>query len=147
MSINDIRRTSENKLIGVIRIILGIIFLITGAMKLFIPMFTEAWLGQLVQAGVPLITFNFFFVPFAEIVLGLLLLKGFYTRFLTLTIFPIMLVAIYIHITVEDAGLFPLQPKLPIIPIVVIIMAIMLLRSGAGALSADLKWTNKNMQT
>jgi len=58
-----------------------------------------------------------------------------------------MLVAMYVHIVVEDASLFPIQPKLPIIPIVVTIMAIMLLRSGAGSWSADLRWTKRNEKT
>jgi len=147
MVIKDIRKTSENTLLGVIRIVLGIMFLMTGFMKLFIPLFTEAWLGQLVQAGIPLVTLNFFFVPFMEIVLGLLLLKGLFTRFFSLLIFPIMIVATYVHIIVEDASLFPLQPKLPIVPIIVIIMAIMLLRRGAGSWSDDLRWTNKNKKT
>jgi putative oxidoreductase len=143
ISINDIRKTSDNKLLGIIRIALGIIFLMTGVMKLFIPMFTEAWLGQLIQAGIPLVTFNFFFVPIIETTLGLLLLKGYYVRFFTLIIFPIMLVAIYAHIAVDDASLFPIQPKFPIVPIIVIIMAIILLRYGAGSWSDDLRWTIK----
>jgi len=147
MSMNDIRKTSENTLLGVIRIVLGIMFLMTGFMKLFIPLFTEAWLGQLVQAGIPLVTLNFFFVPFMEIIIGLLLLKGLFTRFFSLLIFPIMIVATYVHIIVEDASLFPLQPNLPFVPIIVIIMAIMLMRRGAGSWSDDLRWTNKNKTT
>jgi putative oxidoreductase len=147
MVIKDIRKTSESKFLGVIRVVLGIIFLMTGVMKLFFPTFTEAWLGQLTQAGIPLVTLNFFFVPAIEIILGLLLLKGFYTRFFTLIIFPMMLVAIYVHFEVEDANLFPIQPKFPIVPIIVIIMAIMLLRKGAGCWSDDLRWTIKNNKT
>lgn len=143
----EIRKTSDNKLLGVIRIILGVMFLMTGFMKLFIPVFTEAWLGQLTHAEIPLVTLNFFFVPFVEIVLGLLLLKGFYVRFFSLLIFPIMIVATYVHFIVEDKSLFPIQPKLPIIPIIVIVMAIMLLRSGAGSWSDDLRWTKKNKKT
>jgi uncharacterized membrane protein YphA (DoxX/SURF4 family) len=141
---NDIRRTTANKLLGINRILLGVIFLMTGVMKFFIPMFTEAWLNQLIQAGIPLVTLNFFFVPIVEVILGLLLLKGFYTRFFTSIVFPIMLVAIYVHFAVEDANLFPIQPKFPIVPIIVIIMAIILLRYGAGLWSDDLRWTKKN---
>jgi uncharacterized membrane protein YphA (DoxX/SURF4 family) len=63
----DIRITSDGKLLGIIRIILGIVFLMTGVMKFFFPVFTEAWLGQLIQAGIPLVTFNFFLVPIIEI--------------------------------------------------------------------------------
>lgn len=143
MSMNDIRRTSNNRLLGIIRIILGIIFLLTGFMSLFFPMFTEAWLGQLIHSGIPLVTFNFFLIPIVEIFLGLLLFKGFFTRFFTLLVFPIMFVAIYAHIVVEDASLFLIQPKFPIVPILIIIMAILVLRYGAGSWSDDLRWTNK----
>jgi putative oxidoreductase len=147
MSMNDIRRTTDNKFLGINRIILGIIFLMTGVMKLFITIFTEAWLGQLIQAGIPLVTFNFFLVPIIEILLGLILLKGFFTRFFTLLVFPIMLVAIYTHFAVEDANLFPIQPKFPIVPIIIIIMAIILLRRGAGSWSDDLRWTQKTKKS
>ena len=147
MSIHDIRITSDDKLLGIIRIILGIIFLMTGVMKFFFPVFTEAWLGQLIQAGIPLVTFNFFLVPIIEILLGLILLKGFFTRFFTLIVFPFMLVAIYAHFAVEDASLFPIQPKFPIVPIIVIIMATILLRKGAGSWSDDLRWTVKSKKT
>jgi len=147
MSIHDIRITSDDKLLGIIRIILGIIFLMTGVMKFFFPVFTEAWLGQLIQAGIPLVTFNFFLVPIIEILLGLILLKGLFTRFFTLIVFPIMLVAIYAHFAVEDASLFPIQPKFPIVPIIVIIMATILLRKGAGSWSDDLRWTVKSKKT
>jgi uncharacterized membrane protein YphA (DoxX/SURF4 family) len=116
-------------------------------MKFFFPVFTEAWLGQLIQAGIPLVTFNFFLVPIIEILLGLILLKGFFTRFFTLIVFPIMLVAIYAHFAVEDASLFPTQPKFPIVPIIVIIMATILLRKGAGSWSDDLRWTIKSKKT
>ena len=147
MSINDIRITTDNILVGIIRIILAIIFLMTGVMKLFFPMFTEAWLGQLIQAGIPLVTLNFFFVPIIEILLGLILLKGSFTRFFALIVFPIMLVVIYAHFAVEDASLFPIQPKFPIVPIIAIIMATILLRKGAGSWSDDLRWTIKSKKT
>jgi len=58
-----------------------------------------------------------------------------------------MFVAIYVHIIVEDASLFPLQPKLPILPIILLIKAIILLRYGAGSWSDDLRWSKKNQTT
>ena len=139
----DLRKTSENKFIGIIRIILGIIFFITGVMKLFIPMFTEAWMGQLVYAGIPLVAFNFWFVPIMETVLGIMLLKGSYSRVASLLIIPIMLVAFYVHISVDNPALFPLQPELPVVPVIVIIMAVVILKSGSGTWSEDLKQTIK----
>ena len=144
---NNVRETTDSNFLGVIRIILGAIFVVTGFMKLFIPAFTEAWLGQLTQAGIPFLTLNFFFVPLVEIVLGFLLVKGFFVRFFIFIIFPIMFVAIYVHFVVDDPALFPLQPKTPIIPFLVLIIAGLLLRGGGGSWSADLKWTKRNEKT
>jgi len=141
----DLRKTSENKFIGVIRIILGIIFFMTGVMKLFISIFTEAWMGQLVYAGIPFITFNFWFVPIMETVLGILLLKGSYSRVASVLIIPIMLIAFYVHIAVDNSALFPLQPALPIVPVIVILMAVVIINSGGGSWSKDLINTTKKV--
>lgn len=147
MVAKDIRKTSDKKLIGIIRIALGISFIITGVMKLFIPIFTEAWLSQLIQAGIPFVTLIFFLVPSLEIILGLLLLKGFFTRFFILIVFPIMLITIYIHFAVDDAGLYLIQPRFPIVPIILIVLAIISLRYGAGSWSDDLRWSKKKQNT
>jgi uncharacterized membrane protein YphA (DoxX/SURF4 family) len=140
----DLRKTSDNKSSGIIRIILGMIFFMTGVMKLFIPIFTEAWMGQLVYACIPFITFNFWFVPIMETVLGILLLRGTYSRVASMAIIPIMLVAVYAHLAVDNPALFPLQPSLPIVPVIVIIMAVVILKNGGGSWSEDLKHTIKN---
>ncbi len=143
----DFRKTSDTKFPGVIRIILGMIFFMTGVMKLFIPMFTEAWMGQLVYAGIPFITFNFWFVPIMETALGILLLRGTFSRIASLPIIPIMLAALYVHFAVDDPTLFPLQPKLPIVPVIVMIMAVVILKSGGGSWSEDLKHTIKKVSS
>jgi hypothetical protein len=54
MILDDIRRTSDNKLAGSIRILLAVLFLMTGGMKLLIPTLAEAWSGQLLAANIPL---------------------------------------------------------------------------------------------
>jgi putative oxidoreductase len=143
----DLRKTSDNKFIGVIRFILGMIFFMTGVMKLFIPMFTEAWMGQLVYSGIPLVTFNFWFVPIMETVLGILLLRGTYSRIASLTIMPVMFVAFYVHVIVDNPALFPLQPNIPIVPVMIIIMAVVILKSGGGSWSEDLKHTTKKISS
>ena len=56
-------------------------------------------------------------------------------------IIPIMLVAIYVHITVSNPAAFPAQPQEPFIPIAVIIMAVIVLIKGGGNWSLDLKTT------
>ena len=56
MTLDDIRRTSDNKLAGSIRVLLAVLFLMAGAMKLLVPMLAEAWSGQLLAANIPLHT-------------------------------------------------------------------------------------------
>lgn len=135
----NIRNTSPNKLTGVIRIILGIIFLMTGIMKLFMAEYSEAWSIQLIEAEIPLYEFNSLFVPILESLLGLFLLVGYYTRIVAVIVLPIMVVAIYVHLTVTNPGAFPSQPQEPYMPIVVILMALLIILKGGGAWSKDLK--------
>ena len=56
MSLAQIRKTTDNKLAGSIRLFLGVMFLMTGAMKLLVPSLAEAWSGQLQAANIPLYT-------------------------------------------------------------------------------------------
>ena len=134
-----VRQTSPNKLIGIIRIMLGIIFIMTGTMKLFLADYGAAWSIQLIEAEIPLYTLNYWFVPVFEIFLGIILLLGYYSRIGALMILPIMLVAIYVHLTVSNPGAFPSQPQEPYMPIAIIIMAFIVLKKGGGNWSMDLK--------
>jgi len=136
-----LRQTSPNKWVGKMRIMLGIIFLMTGTMKLTLPEFGSAWSIQLIEAEIPFYALNFRVVPFFEIILGIILLIGYYSRIGAVMIIPIMLVAIYVHITVSNPAAFPAQPQEPIIPIAVIIMAITVFIKGGGNWSLDLKST------
>ncbi len=43
MTLDEIRQTSNNELAGGIRLLLAILFLMTGAMKLLVPMLGDAW--------------------------------------------------------------------------------------------------------
>ncbi len=140
--ISKIRHTTDNKRLGVIRIFLGIMFVSTGIMKLLVPMLWHAWSGQLIAANIPLYTFNLRFVPFAEMVTGIILIFGFFSRLASLVVIIMMLVATYVHAVVDDPTLFPLQPEAPIIPLVAVAMAAYVLWRGSGAWSIDLKSTN-----
>ena len=134
-----LRQTSPNKWVGTIRTILGIIFLMTGIMKLSFAEFGSAWSIQLIEADIPFYAINFWFVPILEITLGIILLVGYYSRIGAVMIIPIMSIAIYVHITVSNPAAFPAQPQEPFIPIAVIIMAIIVLIKGGGNWSLDLK--------
>ena len=138
---NNLQQTSPNKFVGIIRILVGIIFVMTGLMKLFMDDYSEAWSIQLIEAEIPLYTFNYWFVPVLETILGLFLFLGYCSRISALIVLPIMLVAIYVHLTVTDPGAFPSQPQEPYMPIVIILMALVIIIKGAGSWSLDLKST------
>ncbi len=141
-----LRQTSPSNWLGFIRIMLGIIFLMTGIMKLTLVEFGSAWSIQLIESEIPFYAFNYWFVPVFEIILGIVLITGFYSRIGAVMIIPIMFVAIYVHITVSNPAAFPAQPQEPIIPIAVIIMAVIVLIKGGGNWSLDLK-TEENNKT
>ena len=141
MTLDEIRRTSNNKLAGSIRIFLAVLFVMTGAMKLFVPMLAEAWSGQLLAAGLPLYEISRWSVPFVEIGVGAVLAVGAFARLAVLVVMGIMVVATYVHLVVDDPSLFPMQPTEPIIPMVVLVLSVYVLWKGAGAWSRDLKAT------
>ena len=141
--VRTIRRTANEKLLGATRILLGVIFISTGSMKFLVPMLWEAWSGQLARAGIPFQTLNLYFVPVAEMLIGVLLLLGVFARLGALVAIPMMIVATYVHVVVNDPNLFPLQPEEPFIPIVVLALSGYVLWRGAGSWSLDLISTRR----
>ena len=133
------RQTTSDKLGGVLRILIGLIFLMAGILKVVVPSLGEAFSGQLNAANMPLQAFVQFTFPVAETVLGILLLIGFHARLSALVAAASMVVATYVHIVINDPSLFPLQPVEPIGPLVLISMLIYTVIRGAGAWSIDLK--------
>jgi putative oxidoreductase len=136
-----VRSTQSDGVARGIRVALGVIFVMTGVMKLVVPMLAAAWAGQLAAANIPLPELNRWVVPFIEIGVGAALLVGFYTRIATLLVVNIMVVATYVHFVVDDPTLFPLQPAEPIIPAVVMILSVYVLVKGGGSGSLDLMAT------
>jgi uncharacterized membrane protein YphA (DoxX/SURF4 family) len=139
MNMDVLRTTTDNNLAGVVRILLGLLFLMTGVMKLAVPMLADAWSGQLIAAELPFYTLTRWAVPFLEIAMGGLLVVGAYARVAALQVIGTMVVATYVHLKVDDPSLFPLQPTEPIIPAVVIVLAAYVLWRGSGAWSLDHK--------
>jgi uncharacterized membrane protein YphA (DoxX/SURF4 family) len=121
---------------------LGVLFVMTGVMKLAVPTLGAAFAGQLAGANIPLEDLNRWVVPFVEIGVGSALMVGYYTRITTLLVYNIMLVATYVHMVVDDPSLFPLQPEEPVIPAVVMVLAAYVLVKGGGSRSMDLKATD-----
>ena len=139
MTLPSIRRTRDDRVAAWIRIALGVLFVMTGVMKLVIPSLGAAFAGQLAGADIPFQELNRWAVPFIEVGVGGALLIGFYTRIVTLIVFGIMIVGTYVHLVVDDPSLFPLQPEEPIIPIAVMILSIYVLLRGGGSGSSDLR--------
>ena len=138
-SLQSIRRTRDDRVAAWIRIALGVLFVMTGVMKLVVPSLGAAFAGQLAGADIPLQELNRWLVPFIEVGVGGALLIGFYTRIATLIVFGIMIVGTYVHLVVDDPSLFPLQPEEPIIPVAVMILSIYVLLRGGGSGSSDLR--------
>ena len=141
MNLTTLRSTTDDKLAGGIRLMLGLIFLMTGPMKVLVPSLAEAWAGQLVAAQIPFAELSRVTVPFVELLLGIVLAVGIFVRPAAFFVINIMLVATYVHVVVGDPSLFPLQPEQPIIPIMVMIGSFYLLWRGGGEWSRDLKIT------
>ena len=139
MDLKRLRNTKPDRVARGIRLTLGILFVITGAMKLVVPMLATAWTGQLAAANIPFQEVNVWLVPIIEMGIGAALFVGFYTRIMSLLVLNIMIVATYVHIVVHDPSLFPLQPTKPIIPAVVVILSVYILLKGGGSGSLDLK--------
>ncbi len=138
MLFKRIRSTRTDHVAGVIRVLVGILFVMTGAMKLLVPELGDAFAGQLAAANIPFQEVSQWVVPFVELGVGCVLLIGLYTRIAILLVLNIMVVATYAHLMVDDPSLFPLQPNEPIIPIVVMALSLYLLWKGAGSWSRDL---------
>ncbi len=141
MILNELRQTSDDQLAASIRLSLAVLFLMTGTMKLVVPMLAEAWSGQLLAANLPLYALSRWTVPFLEIGLGVVLAIGLFVRPAIVVVMGIMVVATYVHLVVDDPSLFPLQPSEPVIPLLVILMSSYVLWRGAGAWSMDLRAT------
>ncbi len=136
-----LRATSNHKMAGAIRIILGLMMCMTGLMKLLVPSLGAAFADQLAAAQIPLPELNVIVVPGIEVLVGVALIAGYYSRVAALILAGIMIVATYVHLAVHDPSLFPLQPEAPIIPLMVIPLTSLLLIRGGGAWSLDLKST------
>ncbi len=139
MNPDNIRNTSDDKVAGVVRLLLAMIFVMTGVMKLVVPMLGEAWSGQLLAANMPFYSLTRWTMPFVEIGVGVALTVGLYARLASVIVMGIMVVATYVHLVVDDPTLFPLQPSEPVIPLIVLLMSAYIVWRGAGAWSADLR--------
>ncbi len=141
MDLARIQTTTNHKPAGVIRLMLALLFLMTGPMKLLVPQLAEAWSGQLIAAQLPFYELSRSAVPLLELLLGVVLAIGILVRPAAIVVIGIMVVATYVHVVVDDPSLFPLQPSEPIIPVLVMLGSAYVLWCGGGSWSKDRKST------
>ncbi len=135
----NVRNTSDDKVAGVVRLLLAMIFVMAGVMKLVSPILGDVWSSQLQAANVPLYSLTRWTVPFVEIGVGVALTVGLYARLASVIVMGIMVAATYVHLVVDDPTLFPLQPSEPVVPLIVLLMSAYIVWRGAGTWSADLR--------
>ncbi len=137
--LSRIRHTSCSRAVGLCRAFLGLLFLSTGVMKFAVPSLRNAFSGQLTEAGLPFHAVNMWFGPLVEVVLGGMLIVGFFGRVASLVAIIMMIVATYVHLVVHNPEFFPLQPEAPIIPLATILLCLYVLWAGSGSWSIDLR--------
>ena len=138
---DQLRNTSNNRLAGILRLLLGLVFVMAGVLKVTIPHLGEAFEGQLAAAEIPFRELSLLTVPFVEMLVGITLLLGWHTRLSAAGASAIMLVATYVHLAADDPALFPLQPVEPIGPLMLLAALLYILWRGGGAWSKDLAST------
>ena len=132
-----LRRTTNDKLAAVLRLLVGLIFVMAGVLKVVVPHLGDAFAGQLAAASIPFRELSFIVVPAVEVLVGISLILGWHARLSALVGSIVMLVATYVHLVADNPSLFPLQPVEPIGPLMLLTRLLYILFKGSGALSAD----------
>jgi len=135
-----IRCTFNSKLVGIYRIALGTIFAALGFMKLFSENIRKKWWIHLDEIGLPFEYLNHILVPSLEIVIGVILLLGFYSRIAAFLVIPIMTLPIYIHLTILCPNIYISESFEVFLPSLSVMMALVILTYGGGKWSLDLKF-------
>ena len=71
MIFDQTRRTSNDKIAAVLRLLLGFVFFMAGILKVVVPFLGEAFAGQLNAANIPLQDLSLFVVPIVEMLLAI----------------------------------------------------------------------------
>ncbi|TVR78546.1 MAG: DoxX family protein [Chitinophagaceae bacterium] len=91
--INKLLMTDNNRATILIRFVVGLVFFSEGIQKLIYPALRGG--GRFERIGIPFPEFNGYFVAGAEIIFGLMILIGLFTRFAAVPLIIIMLVALF----------------------------------------------------
>ena len=125
--------TQQNLALGFVRMIVGLVFVLHGAQKLFVYHYAGV-VGAFHQMGIPAPAFSAVLAMAAEFVGGLLLLSGLYTRLAAIPVAFTMVVAItQVHF---HNGFFAQGGGFEY-PLTLLVATIALAIGGGGAFALD----------
>lgn len=139
-------RTSDAKFLFVLRLVAALPLLFFGVLHFIKP---TAFAEILIASGVPFVESNKFAAPALEVLAGLLLIAGFFTRLggvlAVFTMGPAIYGTFAIHALTPDhlpPGLAKI-PQVPplVVPIVILLIGLLLAILGGGGYSVDHKLT------
>ncbi len=121
-----------NITLGVLRVLLGIWFIAAGITKLAVPAVWDVWASLLGGADFPFYSVSLWLGPVVEMLTGLLLVSGYFSRIAGLIAACQMTIAVYVH-SASSAVSFPFQTEARILGCVALGMSICVAWRGGGA--------------
>ena len=134
------KRQCEWFAIFVVRLFLGVFFALSGFFKMFDGKQHANLLQTMNDAGMPLASFNAYFVPFLEFACGILLLVGFLTTLSSFILFVIIVIAMItdrLASLPHHGGMLILENFLYLPEVLYGLMFLWLFFSGPGKVSFD----------
>ncbi|MCB1106801.1 MAG: DoxX family protein [Chlamydiia bacterium] len=144
------KRQCEWLPILIVRICLGMFFILSGFFKLFDSKQHTIVLETLEKAHVPFPAFSAYLLPFLELICGILVLIGFLASLASLILFAIMIIALITDRLASIAahgGLMILENFLYLPEVPYALMFLWLFFSGPGKVSLDYSYGKKKRRS
>ena len=136
-------KSNSSVVMPLIRLLVGTVFLSEGIQKFLFP--DQLGIGRFIKIGLPAPEFLGYFVPSFEIVCGILVLVGWFTRLAAIPLIVIMLIAIAstkIPVLLNE-GFWKMAHEART-DWAMLICPVILLLAGAGKYSLDLYFSKKS---
>jgi len=130
----------------IVRLCLGIFFILSGFFKIFDSVQHETLFKTLTNAGIPLAAFNSYFIPIIEILAGACVLLGLLTSLASLILFILMVIALItdrIASITAHGGIKLLENFLYLPEVLYALMFLWLFFAGPGKFSLDFAYGKK----
>ena len=134
----------------IVRLCLGIFFILSGFFKIFDSQQHETLFKTLTNSGIPFAAFNAYFIPIIEILAGACVLLGFLTSLVSLILFILMVASLVIDriaSVTAHGGIKLIENFLYLPEVLYALMFLWLFFSGPGKLSFDFIYGKKKRQS